>query len=138
MKKSLIVASIMLGLISCNSNNMPEETATKIEESIPLREVKPKKFFIDQIKNDSSWFYLIVEKAKQQNISVDEMLVIDATYIENRDAEIVKIENDIIRNPEWLNIVKQKAIDQKISLDDMIRADASYMFEESKKDTISH
>lgn len=136
MKKIFYITLIGTSLLTaCASNNEPKETVVIEQETLPLREVKNKMFFIEQIKVDSLWLKTIEDKAKERSISLEEMIQIDAEYLQNEDAQIVKIENDIIRNPEWLDLVKKKAREQGASLDDVIRADANFMYQESKKAT---
>lgn len=135
MKKSIIaLAVISTTFVACLSEktNTETENTTQQVETLPLREVKEISFFVEQIKADSAWMNLITTKAKEANVSVDEMINLDAQYLVSQDVEVVKIENEIINNPEWLTLVKQKAQEQGLSLDEMIRADAVYMNEQNK------
>lgn len=136
MKLNTTFLCLSIALFSCQSNDNSEkkDPNIKTEIELPLREVTTKEVFINVIKSDSNWLFSVEQKAKDQNKSIEEMLNVDAEFMVVRDAEIVKIENDIIRNPEWLKSVKQKAKDQKISLDEMIKADATFMYEEGQKE----
>ncbi|MCC7332667.1 MAG: hypothetical protein IT232_08675 [Flavobacteriales bacterium] len=128
---TLLITSV---LISCkNEDENTERINEKIKEEISLREIKSKEYFIEIIKKDSIWMESINQKAKERNISVDEMLTIDAEYMVARDAEIVKIENDIIRDTVWLDLVKKKAEKQGLKLDEMLTNDATFMYEEKLK-----
>lgn len=142
MKFNTLILGITIVLFSCQSDEVKEATSVaKGNEELPMREIKTTEELISVIKADSAWLFMVTEKAKDQNIPLDQMLKIDAEFMKIQDAEIVKIENDIIRNPEWLKTVKQKALEQKISVDDMIRIDATFMYDESKKltnDTINN
>lgn len=135
MKNYFIITVIGVVLYSCKSDTTSEETTTQLEqvETLPLREVKEISFFVEQIKASPEWLKMVEEKAKQQAISLDSMLMIDATFLQNEEVEIVKIENDIIKNNEWLEVVKKKAQENGISLDEAIRSDANFMFQENKK-----
>ena len=134
MKLNTLLLGMTIVLFSCQSGEDKESSSVTVEsEVLPLREIKEVGVFITQIKADSVWFKSIEEKAKKQSISIDSMLIIDATFLQGQDAEIVKIENDIIHNPEWLASVKQKALDKKITLDEMIRSDAEFMFYQKAK-----
>lgn len=129
---SILVISIVTS--SCENDTYNEEnTIETIQEELPLREIKSKEYFIERIKNDPSLMEMIVIKAKERNISNDEMILIDAEYLQNEEAKITNIENDIIRKPDLLESERQKAIEQGVSLDDMIRIDAIYIIEEENK-----
>jgi len=134
MKKSIIaLAVISTTLIACLSETTPTENTTQQVETLPLREVKDINFFVEQIKSNPEWLQMVEEKAKQQSIPLDSMLLIDAAYLQTEDVEIVKIENEIINSPEWIELVKKKAAEQGLSLDEMIRADATFNYQESLK-----
>lgn len=136
MKKSVIALVIFsTTFVACVSEKTNSESTTQQEqvETLPLREVKDINIFVEQIKSSPEWLKVVEEKAKQQSISLDSMLMIDAVYLQTEDAEIVKIENEIIQNQEWLDLVKKKAQANGISIDDAIRSDANFMFQENKK-----
>jgi hypothetical protein len=133
MKKSIIaLAVISTTLIACLSETTPTENITQQVETLPLREVKDISFFVERIKADSAWMNLITTKAKEANVSVDEMILIDAEYIRGLDIEIIKIENDILRDSTWVDLIKKKAEEQALSFDEVIRADAEYVYEQNK------
>ncbi|UBM63274.1 hypothetical protein LA303_04700 [Candidatus Sulfidibacterium hydrothermale] len=54
---------------------LPEKTPQKISEKETLSKI------IRRIKKDKNWMNLIREKAKQRNIPVDSMLLLDARYV---------------------------------------------------------
>lgn len=137
MKKPILTVLISSSLlVGCLVDGPNIETPAQEVKILPLREVKDINFYIEQIKADSSWMDMIEEKAKKLGISVDEMLKIDAEYLEIQEVEIVKIENDIIKNADWLELIKQKAIERKVSLDEMIRIDATFVYQEKIKQNI--
>ncbi len=137
MKKPILTVLISSSLlVGCLVDGPNIKTSTQEVKILPLREVKDINFYIEQIKADSSWMDMIEEKAKKLGISVDEMLKIDAEYLEIQEVEIVKIENDIIKNADWLELIKQKAIERKVSLDEMIRIDATFVYQEKIKQNI--
>lgn len=134
MKKILYIALIGSSVLtSCSSNNEPQETVVVQQEILPLREVKDINVFIEQIKADSNWSNLISKKAEENKKTFDEMITIDAQYLQNEDIEIVKIENEIIQNEGWLNTIRQKAKSQNVDLNQAIRADAEFMYNERLK-----
>ncbi len=138
MKKSIIaLAVISTTFVSCLSEttNTEKENTTQQVDTVPFREVKDISFFVQQIKADSAWMNLITTKAKEANVSVDEMILIDAEYIRNLDVEIIKIENDILKDSTWVDLIKKKAQEQGLTFDEVIRADAVYMHEQNKLST---
>lgn len=135
MKKLILNTLLITSILTSCKNELKntEKVNEKIKEEIPLREIKSKEYFIEIIKKDSIWMVSINQKAKERNISVDKMLTIDAEYMVARDAEIVKIENDIIRDSVWLDLVKKKAEKQGLKLEEMLTNDATFMYEEKLK-----
>lgn len=136
MKTYLFLLSLITVILSCSDNeNIENKTNQLVDSEIIFKEVKSKEHFIETIKNDSIWLFEVQQKAKERNVPIEEMLILDAEYMVNIDAKIVKIENDIIRDKNWLAVVKKKAEEQNISLEEMIRSDATYIYEESTKQT---
>ncbi len=120
-------------LTACVSETSETETIIPKQEQLPLREIKDINVFVEQIKADSNWSSLISKKADEAGKTFDEMITIDAQYLQDMDAEIVTIENEIIQNEEWLNTIRQKAESQNVNLNQAIRADAEFMYNERLK-----
>ncbi len=132
MKNYLLIIS--LALFSCsNSENNDQSINNEIQTPIPLREVKTLDAIIAQIKADTAWYKLVETKAKEQNLPIDTVLLGDAKYMEVIEAEVVKIENDIIQSPEWFELVSKKAKEEGVSIDERIKTEASWVNEENKK-----
>lgn len=125
----------MLGftITSCLTENPTTDNQINNNEtvSLPLREVQTLEFFINRVKSDSTWMYLTEQKANERGITLEEMLKMEGQFLLEQDAEIVKIENEIIKSPEWLEFVSKKAEEQGTTVDSMIRNDANYMYLES-------
>ena len=128
---SLIISSTLFGCLEENPNSEVTQVQTELE--FPLREVKTLNFYVDQIKGDTVWMKTISEKASKAGVSIEEMIKIDAEYIEFQEAEIVKIENQIITDKKWLDMVKQKATEQNVTVEEMIRADAYYIYQKNNE-----
>ncbi len=92
--------------------------------------------FIDNICNDSKWFDVIIEKAKEKNMTLGEKLKEDGNYIfmvnEKKDFMVLKggeyYEEKIKNTPDWLKSVKEKAKKKNIPVEKMIRMEANYSF----------
>ena len=110
-------------LTGCNDDSLNEKIITK-QEYLPLREVKEVRYFIEQIKSDSSTYYNIVKKANQKNKPVEELIEEEAEVLESRYADIIRIENLIIKNPTWFEEVQNKAKQEKMSIDSAIKREA--------------
>ncbi len=132
--KQLFILLALLIVCSCQSGNSTDETAFN-EEQIPLREMRSKEDFKELIVADSAWYSTVKQKAIERDISVEEMIEIDALYMVAIDSEIVIIQNIIIGDPAWLSLVKKKAKENGVSLDEMLLADADFIYN-SKKDTL--
>lgn len=98
-------------------------------------------YYINKIKKDTDWYDSIVEKAKANNISVDEQLKLDAEFmagqestkkensVDEKEKRIEEIIINIKSDLEWFHHVKQKAIEQNIDIDTMLRRDAIWVYE---------
>lgn len=132
MKNYLLIIS--LALFSCsNSENNEQTINNEIQTPIPLREVKTIESIMAQIKADTAWFALIEQKAQKQGLPIDTVLLNDAKYMEAIEAEVVKIENQIIQSPEWFELVSKKAKEEGIPIDERLRTEASWVYEENQK-----
>lgn len=133
--KKITLSVILVGftMVSCLTENTEtnESTIENTEAILPLREVKPLEYFVTLVKSDSTWMYLTEQKANERGITLEEMLKMEGQFLLEQDAEIVKIENEIIKSPEWLEFVSKKAEEQGTTVDSMIRNDANYMYLES-------
>lgn len=90
--------------------------------------------YINRIKNDPEWMKGISKKAKENNISEDEQVRIDAEWLIKQEkgdlTERIKwYVNEINNDPEWLEAVKKKAIEKNIPLEKMIMQDAQWSAE---------
>lgn len=90
------------------------------------------KDIINVIKDNNLWMEDVKKKAKEKNITVDSMLVLDANWYFQRKGPvnfgltIDQIIESVYNNPTWLNSVKEKAEKNKISLDSMVKLDAAW------------
>lgn len=97
----------------------------------------------NKIQQDSDWMNAIKLKAENQQIPVDCMLTIDATYLVKKRIQdsitnmyfqerIAFFKNKIQKDNGWLTSIKQKAESRHISLDSMLTIDATYLAEKEK------
>lgn len=132
--KNYLLSIFTIALFSCsNIENNEQPTNNEVQLPVPLREVKTLDAIIAQIKADTAWYKLIETKAKEQNLPVDSVLLGDAKYMEVIEAEVVKIENQIIETPEWFELVSNKAKEKGVSIDEQLKTEASWVNEENKK-----
>lgn len=137
MKKNLLVVGLTtFVLFSCGSDSEPTDQTVIVntESELPLREVKDLSHFVELIKADSAWMVLMDTKSKESGIAIEEVINMDAKFLQDQEVQIVQIENDIIKNPEWMTLVKQKSQEQGITIDEVIRADASFMFKQRQEE----
>lgn len=91
---------------------------------------------IENIKQNKEWLADIERKAKEKNISVSEMITLDAVYIyktEYSKPEVMALLDqniERIRNSqEWMNDILKKALEKNVSMDEMIEMDAKYIYD---------
>lgn len=94
------------------------------------------------IRNDAAWHQLIIQKAKDLNITEEESLRNDAAYILGIElvtiAETVEnkiqLKIDLIKaTPAWLKLIEEKALEQNITLENALLNDARWMVEQEGK-----
>lgn len=128
MKKYFVkILIISLNLLTgCNNENLNEKMVFKETEVVPLplREIKEIDYFIRQIKLDSTKYFNIVKDAHRRNRPVKEILKEEAEAIESRCANIIRIENLIIKNPTWFEEIQNKAKQERMSIDSAIKREA--------------
>lgn len=114
---------ISFNVLSCNNEQLHEKTFAN-QEVLPLREVKERDFFINQIKSDSVMYYDVVKKADQHHKPLRDILIEEAEILESKYADIIRIENLIIKNHKWFEEIQNKAKQEKISIDSAIKKEA--------------
>ncbi len=97
----------------------------------------------NEMRNDREWFRFMVNKAKLEGRTLEEMIRGDAGYsfYTNFDSyqgknywdTVYHLTFDIKNNADWLDQVRKKADRLKISLDSMLLLDAIYSYDQYKK-----
>lgn len=98
------------------------------------------KLITENINNNREWLIDIDRKAKEKNISVAEMITLDAIYIYKTDyckPEVTELLNQTIERikntPEWVADIGKKAKAKNISVEEMIEMDAKYIYDTELK-----
>ncbi|MBN2683482.1 MAG: hypothetical protein JXR58_13390 [Bacteroidales bacterium] len=123
-----------------NSNNKQEKVLTRAQWL---------EIYVQQIKDNPTWLKKVEEKAKEQNISLDEMIKKDANWcleddLKNGKIKIAGIEKDeeiavqaiikeIKKNPKWLKHIEEKAKKEGKNIDEAIRDDAVWTYKDRQK-----
>jgi len=89
----------------------------------------------------SEWLDSDIQKAKDRNLTLGEMLELDAEYLYSQsninDLLTLKgpayIESSIRQNNNWLNSLRSKAEENKLSLDELVHQDAVYQLQTNYK-----
>ena len=92
------------------------------------RQLKTKEYFVNQIKIHPDWLKQIQEKAIKMNTSTDEMIFIDASFLENQDKEIASIENEIKKDESRFRIVKNLAKENNRLLSVVLNEEAKKIY----------
>jgi len=128
-------------VFTVNSKNGPVTDPAKIQTKTKAEWIN---IYISKIKSTPKWLKKVAEKAKNENIPVEEMVKKDAEWCVNEDlkagkikiilavdekeAGILKIIDEIKNNPKWLKYIEDKAKSNNVPLDEMIRTDAEWEF----------
>lgn len=131
MKKLLFVPVLLMGIFACGSGT--EEKIAEETEELQPRVVHTKEYYVDMIKADTTWNAMIVQKAKDNGISYEEMLDRDAIFMLGFDSAVVDIENGIITDEEWMKTIREKAKKDSRTIDEQVRLDAEFMYHEMQK-----
>lgn len=96
----------------------------------------------EEIFKTPEWLSAVKRKAREKNISVEEMAKLDAIYVYETDycrPEVIELTEEnkkrILNTPEWIEQIKAKAKEKNISFEEMLELDAKYVFvTEQRKD----
>jgi len=90
---------------------------------------------IEEINNTPGWLNDIKKKAKNNNISIEQQIKMDALYIYDVDygrKEVIELTEEtktrIFNTPEWIEQIKKKAKEKNLSFEEMVELDAKYIY----------
>jgi len=130
--KSGIIAEIIWNNTDSIRSFFEKQNFKKLSEEEVVGSVK---YYQNRIRKSKEWLKGVTEKAKQWNISLEEMILSDAKYMAEKDLEkkeLVKgsveyYQKGIRENEAWLKDITEKARKWRIPLEEMILSDAKYM-----------
>lgn len=112
--------------------NLPEST-----NYITVYQPHNKQYFIQKIIESKEWLSIQKEKAKERQISIDEMIYIDAEWLAEEESKKeflrISIEQNIKSDSVWIKSVEEKAKLNNIPLSEMVRIDAEYILNQESK-----
>lgn len=98
------------------------------------------KIIKEQILQTPEWMIDIKKKAVKNNITIEEMINLDAIYVYETDycklevLELINKAKERIKNTkEWMEQIKIKAKEKNISEDEMLELDAKYLYDTELK-----
>ena len=154
MKKKLMFSVLPLMLVvftGCKDVKDEAEAEIKIEKTYEERV----KEIENSIRNSTEWMASVEKKAKEKNIPLDSMIVLDARWlVDEQDGkhkdlgttavasagtdanfeQLVKDMEEKIRNDKvWLESIEKKAKERNVTVDSMIKVDARFIVTEQQK-----
>ncbi len=144
---AVLLLMVSVSFFSCSDVQDDETDEVKIEKTYEERvnEIR------EAIRKNPEWLANIEKKAKEQNISVDSMMLLDARWlVDDQDGKhldpsvlnkvtadttnvqqrIRDMESKIRKDAKWMDEVNRKAKERNITVDSMIKADAIWMVDE--------
>lgn len=128
----------LLQIASTNNVSFDEQLKIQMEldalEFVKLNSHEQKEInkLKHKLRSDKKWYQSIIKKAEKNNISVEEMLQIDAELLYYHDnpeqKEINKIKNSIRSDKKWYQSIVKKAKKRNISAEEMLDLDATWLF----------
>lgn len=144
----LFATSLLIGFSSCKDVKDQEEgTEVKIEKTYEERVQE----IVGQIKGNPQWLADVEKKAKEKNISLDSMILVDARWLVDEqdgkhsaaatqpadnqafEEKVSQMEQKIRNDKVWLESISQKAKERNITVDSMIKMDARFIVTEQEK-----
>ena len=139
---------IVVMATDCNIHDFGWEFIEKAHEALKpeMQNIIRRKAYIqniaEEIYKNPQWINDVKKKAKEKNITVEEMVKLDAAYVYETDynrPEVVELTEEnkkrILNTPAWIQQIKQKAKEKNISFEEMLELDAKYIFAtEQRKD----
>lgn len=147
-KQFLTVLFLMSSVAFFSCSDVQDETdEVKIEKTYEERvnEIR------EGIRKNPEWLANVEKKAKEKNIPLDSMILLDARWLvddqdgkhldpsvlktptvdtSNLQQRIADMESKIRSNTKWMSEITRKAAERKISVDSMLRIDALWMIDE--------
>lgn len=139
---------IVLMATDCNIHDIGWGFAENVTKGLAeeMKAIIRKKIYVfdlcEEIKRTPEWIKEVTRKAKEKNISIDEMVKLDAIYAYETDynrPEVIELTEQnkkrILGTPEWTEQIKVKAKEKNISFEEMLELDAKYIYntEQRKK-----
>lgn len=144
---AVLMLMVSVSFFSCSDVQDDETDEVKIEKTYEERvnEIR------ESIRKNPEWLANIEKKAKEQNISVDSMILLDARWlVDDQDGKhldpsvlnkttadttnvqqrIRDMESKIRKDAKWMEEINRKAKERNITADSMIKADAIWMVDE--------
>lgn len=94
------------------------------------------RYFSEEIKKTPDWLAKVTQKAREKNISTEEMIALDAEYLydtEYASAGVIayteKTKQRIQGDRNWMKQVVAKAKEKNISVEEMLELDAKYVYD---------
>ncbi|MES2763108.1 MAG: hypothetical protein V4677_12925 [Bacteroidota bacterium] len=94
----------------------------------------------EHILQTPEWMADIKKKAAEKNITIDEMVTLDAIYVYETDynrpeivEQIEETKQRIKNTPEWIAQIKVKAKEKGISEEEMLEIDSKYLYDTELK-----
>lgn len=103
------------------------------EDNSNIREAKTKKFYIKQIKENPEWLKVVEDKAILSRLPLEAMIILDATFLESEDNELIKIESEILKNQGLYTAVKERAKLNNTFVGDELTEEAKRIYTERTK-----
>ena len=114
--------------------------ALKTKNTNSTRQKLYVKIIKEQISQTPEWMVDIKKKAVKNNITIEEMINLDAIYVYETDyckpevlELIIKAKERIKNTNEWMDQIKIKAKEKNISEDEMLELDAKFLYDTELK-----
>jgi 4-amino-4-deoxy-L-arabinose transferase-like glycosyltransferase len=86
----------------------------------------------EDIKNDPQWMHDIEIKAKERNLSIEEMITGEANWFAENDLRRYNYLTVMLQNPRWKNDLETHAASQEISLEGFCRQEIEFVFKQGR------
>ncbi len=109
---------------------------TEKTKPLPLPEwLKPQltqKAYEEGIKNNPQWMQDLNVKAKERNLSIEEMLIADASWLAENDLRRYNYLSDMLQNPRWKTDLETRAAAKGKSLEAFCTEEVEFIFKQGR------
>ncbi|MGE0634951.1 MAG: ArnT family glycosyltransferase [Bacteroidia bacterium] len=88
--------------------------------------------YIEGIKNNPQWMHDLTVKAKERNLSIEELITADANWLAENDLRNYNYLTAMLQNPRWKTDLETRAATKQLSLEAFCNQELEFIFKQGR------